>query len=284
MSVEPTTSVVLLIDDKKLRLAELSAFLSSWAEMNDLEIVSLDPADVSLLAEHSDCRLCVVSIGPSLDDAKMAPLLKLLVRLFPDAPTVVVADCEIQDEVVRAFDLGAVGFIPTSMPPDVAVAALTFILEGGAYIPPFVLGAAGGPVEHVAADPPPHLVSMRDRLPKAQDKNDPTNGVDDQKEQNGSAEARLTQKLPTPRLDEAERDSCARPLPLTGRQGDVLACLRLGKSNKEIARSLEMSEATVKVHVRQVMKKLGVNNRTQAALVAASIDKRTTIRPSPFRQ
>lgn len=53
---------------------------------------------------------------------------------------------------------------------------------------------------------------------------------------------------------------------LTRRQHEVLDRLRLGKSNKVIARDLDMQESTVKVHVRQIMRKLGASNRTQAAL------------------
>lgn len=55
---------------------------------------------------------------------------------------------------------------------------------------------------------------------------------------------------------------------LTQRQYDVLALLREGQSNKRIARALGLQEATVKVHVRQIMRRLGVANRTQAALLA----------------
>ena len=57
-------------------------------------------------------------------------------------------------------------------------------------------------------------------------------------------------------------------LTLTPRQLQVLQCLRSGKPNKIIARELSMQESTVKVHVRQVMRKLGVANRTQAAISA----------------
>jgi DNA-binding NarL/FixJ family response regulator len=55
---------------------------------------------------------------------------------------------------------------------------------------------------------------------------------------------------------------------LTPRQAEVLDRLRSGKSNKVIARELQMQESTVKVHVRQIMRKLGATNRTQAALLA----------------
>jgi DNA-binding NarL/FixJ family response regulator len=58
------------------------------------------------------------------------------------------------------------------------------------------------------------------------------------------------------------------PSMLTTCQSKVLECLRLGKSNKLIARELVLSEATVKAHVREIIRKLGVQNRTQAALYA----------------
>lgn len=54
----------------------------------------------------------------------------------------------------------------------------------------------------------------------------------------------------------------------TPRQLAVLHILIRGKANKEIARALAMEESTVKVHVRHIMRKLGVSNRTQAALRA----------------
>ena len=58
---------------------------------------------------------------------------------------------------------------------------------------------------------------------------------------------------------------------LTPRQRDVLAMLRQGKSNKEIARDLDLAEITVKLHVTAILRTLGVENRTQAAILAAKI-------------
>ena len=55
---------------------------------------------------------------------------------------------------------------------------------------------------------------------------------------------------------------------LTPRELAVLNLLRQAKSNKRIARELDLSEATVKVHVRHIMRKLGAVNRTQVALLA----------------
>jgi DNA-binding NarL/FixJ family response regulator len=55
---------------------------------------------------------------------------------------------------------------------------------------------------------------------------------------------------------------------LTSRQKSVLAHLRRGKPNKIIAHDLRMSESTVKVHVRNIMRKMGATNRTQAVYKA----------------
>ena len=63
-------------------------------------------------------------------------------------------------------------------------------------------------------------------------------------------------------------------LPLTERQQAVMRCLHMGKSNKMIARELDMRESTVKVHVRSILRKLGALNRTQAALAAVELENR----------
>lgn len=55
---------------------------------------------------------------------------------------------------------------------------------------------------------------------------------------------------------------------LTARERDVLVLLAQGLNNKLIARSLGLSEGTIKGYVSQVLDKLGVNDRTQAALLA----------------
>jgi two-component system, NarL family, response regulator LiaR len=56
---------------------------------------------------------------------------------------------------------------------------------------------------------------------------------------------------------------------LSEREQEVLALMALGLSNRQIAHELYLSVDTIKTHVRSVFSKLGVSNRTQAALVAA---------------
>ncbi len=58
--------------------------------------------------------------------------------------------------------------------------------------------------------------------------------------------------------------------PLSSRETEVLGLIAQGLTNKEIARTLFISESTVKVHVRHILEKLGVRTRTEAALAAAA--------------
>jgi DNA-binding NarL/FixJ family response regulator len=58
---------------------------------------------------------------------------------------------------------------------------------------------------------------------------------------------------------------------LSLRQQAILIHLCRGETNKQIGRLLELPESTIKVHVREIMHKLVVKNRTQVAIVAASM-------------
>ncbi|OWY37261.1 DNA-binding response regulator [Xenophilus sp. AP218F] len=55
---------------------------------------------------------------------------------------------------------------------------------------------------------------------------------------------------------------------LTPREREILGYLAAGQSNKEIARGLDLAESTVKIHVQNILKKLGLSSRVQAAVYA----------------
>ena len=69
-------------------------------------------------------------------------------------------------------------------------------------------------------------------------------------------------RLATPRL------SAEVEVPLTQRESEVLKQLALGLTNKEIAQALHISYETVKEHVQHILRKIGVTDRTQAAVWA----------------
>ncbi|OOG39058.1 DNA-binding response regulator [Rhodanobacter sp. C06] len=72
-------------------------------------------------------------------------------------------------------------------------------------------------------------------------------------------------------LKPAEADIAARVAALTPQQFRVLTMIAEGLLNKQIAWELGVSEATVKAHMTAIMRKLGVNNRTQVALAASQL-------------
>lgn len=69
------------------------------------------------------------------------------------------------------------------------------------------------------------------------------------------------------------------PDPLTGRESQVLQLLAQGLTNREIARSLFVSESTVRAHLRTVTRKLGVNNRVHAVARALQMGIVSTSEP-----
>jgi len=76
------------------------------------------------------------------------------------------------------------------------------------------------------------------------------------------------------RISERGQRLSVEPKSLTGREREVLDCLRQGKSNKEIAHKLNIAEPTVKNHVHNLLDKLHVTTRAQAAAREMSVSSR----------
>ncbi|WP_456631101.1 response regulator transcription factor [Bradyrhizobium sp. URHC0002] len=195
--------------------------------------------------------------------------IQVLHTLRRDAALAIVSDDEHPATVLAAIRCGAKGYFSNSMPPELALQALSFVLHGGTYFPPAAILASQAfstspPLEYRQPD-----LSQEQPLPgpEQQTQAPPLGPEDGPYEQQGS--------LFDDKAAGAPRDhglNGARHVPeYTERQYAVLVCLCQGDPNKVIGRKLGMTETTVKVHVREIMRKLGVSNRTQVAITAAHI-------------
>ena len=68
---------------------------------------------------------------------------------------------------------------------------------------------------------------------------------------------------------------------LTARQNQIVTMLKLGASNREIARALGVAEGTIKVHLHRIFRRIGVTNRTQLAGQSFAVDKAIPLHPKP---
>ena len=79
----------------------------------------------------------------------------------------------------------------------------------------------------------------------------------------------------------ADRPPDIKPAPLTSRETEILQWLAKGQSNKEIAGALKISENTVKIHLKNILKKLHMNNSVQAAVYAYREGLMAEVPPAP---
>ena len=164
-----------------------------------------------------------------------AEALELAHKLKPDVV--------LMDLLMPVMDgITAIGAIRREV-PEVEVIALTSVLEDASVVGAVKAGAIGYLLKDTQAD------ELRRAIKAA---------AEGQVQLAPQAAARLLREVRTPESPEV----------LTDRETDVLRLLAMGRANKEIARELDIGEKTVKTHVSNILGKLGVQSRTQAALHA----------------
>lgn len=165
--------------------------------------------------------------GPALGQA-----LDDVEALFARTPKVLITQLDDETTVQTAMRHGVDGIIPSSASVEVGIAAVRLVLAGGTYYP--------RPLEP----------TMRLRADTASRKLIPEPVV-------------LGHANRSPHTDISENDQ----VHFTPREIEVLGVLQRGRSNKLIANDLNLSENTVKIYIRHIMRKLKASNRTQAAIM-----------------
>jgi two-component system nitrate/nitrite response regulator NarL len=172
-------------------------------------------------------------IGPR-DESGLAEDLCAAKASFPDAHVVVVGDANQCDLVTAALELGATSFVDENIATSTLIKELELVTEGEAVISVSIVRRLWG---YFSAPPSEEVVAT---------------GV-------------FNELQPAETQGQPEQEQKSQ---LSGREAAILSALVQGASNKMIACQLKISEATVKVHVKAILRKIGVRNRTQAAIWA----------------
>jgi len=205
---------ILVVDDHPLMAEALEVAMRALDRATDVETAGNLRAAIAR-AEQAGFDLCLLDLG--LPDCSGLEALEKMRASLPALPVVVVSGSDDTRSVLRALDLGAMGYIPKTSPRDVLLGAVRLIASGGIYVPVEALRA------REAGEPP---------------------------------------------ASAAAASKTAADLGLSARQWEVLGLLLKGLPNKLIARKLDISENTTKIHVSAVLRALGVSSRTQALLAA----------------
>ncbi len=266
MSV-PTRKTVFIVDAMAFRRARLESFLCPWAVNENVGLISLDPDEArQRLIDRTECDMLIYSVGAT-SAYEIFTEVQVLHTLRRQAALVIVSDNESPATIIAGMRSGAQGYFGNSMPPDLALQALSFVLHGGTYFPPTAIVAGAALAGGFPIDTRQQELFQEQPLPEAEHDPAPPAGPSDPIYERQASTLFDTRPAD---LRLGHGSGAVRPPPeFTERQYAVLTCLCLGDPNKVIGRKLGMTETTVKVHVREIMRKLGVCNRTQVAIAAA---------------
>lgn len=251
---------LVMMDTNELRAAAFSAFLASWAVQADIDLCLVhDPEDIAGLPAPA-IAACLYSIGGlSLQDEEVLQTLEKIRSLLPDSPIVVFSDRLSRVEIMTAIQLGLRGFLPTTMPSHVGIAAIQFILSGGTYHPHSSYdGKAGASMPSTSA----LIRRIDEHRPKAAHAFS-SSAAGSQRGISDPAALYQAHDGPVP-------GQVLEPL-TKKRHMEVLEYLAQGETNKEIARHLNLTEATIKVYIRELMRHFGAKNRMQVILKASTL-------------
>lgn len=188
------------------------------------EIVACGSGEEALTLAEQHADFNLVLLDYNLPDTTGLHCLAKIQTHLPTAPIVMLSAENNGELIQQVLAAGARGFITKTSASDVMISAIKLVLSGGIYIPQEMLSSLSTPFT-------------------------------------ATSQAGATHAAPPSPLGVDQKPAEHQ---LTGRQLNVLHEMLKGLSNKEIARELNMSPSTVKVHVAAILREFNVKNRTQA--------------------
>jgi len=210
--------------------------------------------DEGLEAHLRSLSSCIWLIGVERFVSTTLELVQRVVTTAPGVKAVILAAYQSPDDLLAALKAGACGFVCQDIPGDRLIKSLELIALGGMVVHPQVSWGqtAGGKIQ------------TNDEL-----KDSRALEADSGQHLSRHSYSGFYRALPgvaTEPSDESQNGDVARDL--SRREMLILRTLMEGESNKGIALRLVITESTVKVHMKAIMRKLRLQNRTQAAIWA----------------
>ena len=193
---------MMVVDDHPLMRVGVAAIINARPNMTVVAQTGSGEEAVTLFHEH---RPDITLMDLRLPKMSGVDAILAIRARYPKSRFVVLTTYEGDEDIHRAFDAGAQGYVIKGMPYQTLIDALLRVHSGGRFLPPPVVRA------------------LESRMPDSE---------------------------------------------LSPREQEVLQLLVNGKSNKEIAGELGITNATVKCHVSTILMRLNVSDRTQAVVAA----------------
>jgi two-component system, NarL family, nitrate/nitrite response regulator NarL len=247
-AMEPKSFGTFVVGSNALMREGLVRILSS----DDFRIIASAVTASDLVADSistTDPLLLIVDVGEDFDGAIQE--IERFKKKHPTARIAIVAHQHRLDKVVEAYCAGANAYFFKVTSCETFIRSLELVMLGTIIIPPEIAvlfdyqssevhDGAGKDQSH--ANGKHHLLHLAD--------------------QDGEPADRTTNATTAASIESGLIAN------LSARQKTILRCLLDGDSNKVIARRIAIAEATVKVHVKAILRKIRVQNRTQAAIWA----------------
>ena len=136
---------VLLVDDHPLILSALQTVIKGLGD--DVAVLGAHSAAEARAALEKDPEFDLVLLDLALGDADGFEVLTELRAAYPSLPVVVVSASDRTSDVIRAIDLGAMGFVPKRASNESLFEALHVVMSGGIYVPPMTMRSETSPLQ-----------------------------------------------------------------------------------------------------------------------------------------